>query len=81
MKITTSDMDFSAAMLSKGARLDPDRPWIVDGAGPAAIYRFCLLDVKEEAAQAFRSGTDGLAQAFASRRFLLQVVKSAALGG
>ncbi len=73
-KMTTPDLDFTAAMMSKGAKLDESLPWKKEG----SRFFFCLEDVKEEHMHEYRTGaaTFSITAFSASRRFLLEVMKT-----
>lgn len=76
MKIKTPDIDFAAAMMSKGATLSEGRPW--EKAGPR--FYFNLEGVSDAALHAYRVGEPvfSISAYTTSRRFLLDVIKTEA---
>jgi hypothetical protein len=74
MKLKTPDIDFAAAMMSKGAKLAEDLPWTKEG----PRFFFCLENVTEQMTHEFRTGasTFSITAFTASRRFLIEVVKT-----
>lgn len=73
MKLSTPDLDFAAAMLSKGATLVEGSPWTKEG----PRFYFNLDGVTEQATHEYRTSaaTFCISAFIASRRFLLEVVK------
>lgn len=76
MKMKTPDIEFAAAMMSRGARLAEDQPW--ERSGPRFLFN--LVDVSETAMHEYRTGaaTFSISTFVSSRRFLLDVIKTEA---
>ena len=75
MKLSTLDTECVAAMMSKGAQLDPEGPW--DRNKHTRQVTFHLTGVDQEALNDYRSGKEAfsISAYTVSRRFLLQIIK------
>lgn len=76
MDLATADIDCAAALLSRGATLDPDNPWRRDPRTHKLHFR--LADVDPAALSDYQTGAPvfSIVAFSASRRFLLEVVKT-----